>query len=330
MIIKHFELNRINLDKSKIFLFYGKNEGLKKETLQDLLSNKNKISNYEENEILNNQDNSIENLLTKSLFEEEKIIMIKRATDKILKTIEKTVNEKIIDAVIVIDAENLEKKSKLRSFFEKHKSCVCVPFYPDTNLALANLASNFFIKKNISISSENINIIINKVNGDRGILRNELEKIENFSKNGKKITAEDIIRLINLTENHNISELVDCCLAKNEKRTVNILNENNFNNDDCILLIRIFLNKAKKILKLSSDFEKNNNIDLTISKAKPPIFWKDKQITKEQIYKWKPSNIKQLIYNLNEMELLLKKNINNSINLISNFLLEQSSNKSNN
>ena len=110
MIIKHFELNRINLDKSKIFLFYGKNEWLKKETLQDLLSNKNKISNYEENEILNNQDNFIENLLTKSLFEEEKIIMIKRATDKILKTIEKTVNEKIIDAVIVIDAENLEKK----------------------------------------------------------------------------------------------------------------------------------------------------------------------------------------------------------------------------
>ena len=172
-------------------------------------------------------------------------------------------------------------------------------------------------------------MIVNKCNGDRETLFNELDKIEYFSKNGKKITEESIIKLTNLIENHSISDLVDNCLAKNKKKIINILNENNFGNEDCIMITRSFLLKSKKILKLSTEFKSNRNIDLTISTAKPPIFWKDKEITKQQIYKWKPENIKQLIYRLNEIELLVKKNINNSINLITDFILDQSSSNTN-
>ena len=125
-------------------------------------------------------------------------------------------------------------------------------------------------------------------------------------------------------------ELVNNCLAKNRNKTISILNENNFSSDDCILIIRMFLNRSKNILKLSSEYQKNNNIDLTISSAKPPIFWKDKEITKQQILEWNPKNLKLLIYKLNDLELTLKKNINNSVNLISDFLIEQSSAKTNN
>ena len=109
-----------------------------------------------------------------------------------------------------------------------------------------------------------------------------------------------------------------------------ILNENNFNNDDCILILRSIMNKSKKILLLSEEFEKNNNIDLTISSAKPPIFWKDKENVKEQIYKWKSKNIKILIYKLSELELTIKKNLNNSLSLITDFILEEASRKTNN
>ncbi len=329
MIVKFFELNNKNLSKNKIFLFYGKNDGLKKETISNIIGKNIKILNYEEKEILANQENFIESFSTKSLFEEEKIILIKRTSDKILKIIEKLIEIEITEPII-LDAESLEKKSKLRSFFEKHKQFLCTPFYPDTDVTLQNFASNFFKKKDIFVSSENVNFIINKVNGDRGILLNELEKIEQYSKHQKKITRENITKLINLTENHNISELIDFCLTKNQKKTINILNENNFSNEDAILIIRVFLNKAKNILKLSNEYEKNHNIDLTISTAKPPIFWKDKQIIKDQIYKWKPGSIKKLIYSLSELELNVKKNINNSINTISNFLLEKSSTKTNN
>ena len=325
MILKSFEVKKINQNINHLILFYGKNEGLKNETLDVLIRDKNKISNYEEKEILDNENNFIESILSKSLFDQEKIIIIKRATDKILKIIEILNSKNLKDITVIINSDILEKKSKLRSFFEKNKKCVCVPFYPDTNQTLSRLCYDFLKEKKISISSANINLIVDKCGGDREILQKELEKIEYFNKNGKKISSENIVKLINLSENHSISELVDNCLVKNRKKIISILNENIFTSEDCIIIIRSFIIKAKKILVLSTAFETNNNIDLTITSAKPPIFWKDKEITKQQIYKWKTKNIKELIYKLSEIELLIKKNINNSINIITDFVLDQSS-----
>ena len=329
MIIKSFETTKIELDKNKFVLLYGKNNGFKSEVTNNLLKDKIEIKKYEEKEILENTNIFLENIFSKSLFENEKIIIIKRVTDKILKIIEELKEKNIEDVKIILNADVLEKKSKLRSFFERSKEHVCVAFYPDTSQVLSKLAYNFFNQKKISISPANINLIVNKCNGDRETLFNELDKIEYFSKSRKKITEENIIKLTNLIENHSISELVDNCLAKNKQKIINILNESNFNNEDCIMITRSFLLKSKKILKLCSEFKSNKNIDLTISSAKPPIFWKDKEITKQQIYKWTPDKIKKLIYRLNEIELLVKKNINNSINLITDFILDQSSSNTN-
>ena len=330
MILKSYEIKKINLEHNKFILLYGKNEGLKNEAINDLVKNKNEISNYDEKEILGDQVSFLENILSKSLFEKEKIIVIKRVTDKMLKIIDELSAKNFEDVIIIINADNLEKKSKLRSFFEKNKKHICVAFYPDTDQILSKLTYNFLKEKNISISSANINLIVNKCNGDRENLLNELNKIEYFSKNGKKITSESITKLTNLAENHSVSELIDNCLAKNKKKIINILNENNFSNEDCILITRTFLNKSKKILKLSNEFKNNNDIDLTISLAKPPIFWKDKEITKQQIYEWTPENIKKLIFKLSDNELTLKKNPNNSLNFITDFILNQASSKTNN
>ena len=329
MIIKSYEINKINPVLSNFLLFYGKNEGLKNEITKIIIKEQSNVLHYDEKEILDNENDFIESILTKSLFEEKKIIIIKRSTDKILKIIE-NLHSKNIEDVIIINADNLEKKSKLRSYFEKNKKLICVPFYPDNSQTLSKLAYNYLKDKKIVISQANINLIINKCNGDREALLNELQKIECYSIGGKKITSENIVQLTNLIENHSISELVDNCLAKNKKKIISILNENNFNNEDCIVISRLFLNKSKKLLQLSTEFKKNKNIELTISTAKPPIFWKDKEITKKQINQWKPENIKELIYKLSEIELLIKKNINNSINLITDFILEQSALKTNN
>ena len=328
MIKKNYEISKLKQNYN-YFLFYGKNEGLKNETIINLNNKKKDILNYDEKEVLENQNFFIEQILSKSLFDEDKIIIIKRATDKIVKLIDELNTKNIEETVIIIISDNLDKKSKLRSLFEKEKNFICVAFYPDTNQTLSKITHNFLKEKKILISQANINLIINKCNGDREALLNELNKIEYFSKNGKKITTENIEKLTNLSENHNISELIDNCLAKNKKKIINILNENNFNNEDCILITRSFLNKSKKILKLSNEFSNNKNMDLTISSARPPIFWKDKEITKQQIYKWSPKNIKKLIYKLADVELLIKKNMHNSINLITDFILEQSSETNN-
>ncbi len=327
MILKPYEISKINIKKNNIILFYGNNEGYKNEQISEVLlkNSGDKISNYDEKEILNNQDSFLEDILSKSLFGEKKIIIIKRVTDKILKIINEINKRNTEDLIIILNAINLEKKSKLRSEFEKNKHFICVAFYPDSLQTLSKLAQNFLIEKKIFISQVNINLIINRCNGDRENLINELKKLEYFSKNGKKITPENIAKLTNLIENYSISELVDNCLAKNNKKINYILNENNFSNEDCVLITRTLINKSKKLLRLSSEYESNKDIDLTISSSKPPIFWKDKEITKQQIYKWTPSKIRKLIYKLNEIELLIKKNFNNSTYLITDFILEQSS-----
>lgn len=328
MIIKSFETKRININKNNIILMYGKNEGLKREITNNLILNLGDISMYEEKEILESPSIFFDSILNKSLFTNQKIIIIKRASDKIFKIIEKILDTEIQD-IIIINAENLDKKSKLRSLFEKDKKLVCIPFYPDSHQTLSKLASDFFKKKKIPVSQSNINLIVDKSADQRENLLNELEKIESFSINGKTITNKVIENLINLGENHSISELVDLCLTKNKSKLIKVLNENIYSNEDCILILRSLLNKSKLILRLSKEYKKNNNIDLTISTAKPPIFWKEKETTKHQIQIWEPQSLKVLIYKLNDLELIVKKNLYNSLNLVVNFLLDQSSSRTN-
>ena len=330
MIIKSFETDKINLKFNSLILLYGKNEGLKNQVIDDLLKNKTNKENYEEKDILNNSDDFIESLLTNSLFENEKIIVIKRVTDKILKIIEEVKKKNLDNLIIILNADLLDKKSKLRILFEKDKQNICIPFYPDNNQTLTKITLSFFKEKNIQISQNNINLILSKSNGDRENLQNELKKIESLCLTRKVITAEDISKITNLIENHSISELADNCLAKNKKKIIKIFNENNFNNEDYILIVRTLLNKSKKILKLSYEFQKNKNLDLTITSSKPPIFWKEKEITKQQLLQWKPDDIRKFIYEINNLELEVKKNINNSINILSNFILEKCTSQINN
>ena len=323
MILKFFELNKINLKQNRLILFYGKNEGLKNDAIENLIKNNGEVLYYEEKAIIEDSSNFIESTLNKSLFEKEKIIVIKRASDKIFKIISEINSKNIEDFKIIINSENLDKKSKLRSFCEKDKKSICVAFYPDNEQTLSKMAYNFFKERKILISQSIINLIVNKCNGDRQNLINEMRKIENFSIDGKKITTDVVAKLTNLTENHGISELINNYFVRNKKKVIYILNENNFSNEDCVLITRSFLNHSKKILLLTKEYKLNKNIDQIISSARPPIFWKDKEVTKQQIYKWSPENLKLLIYRLSELELLVKKNISNSINLVTDFILDE-------
>ena len=330
MIYKNFETNKIDFNKNKIILFYGKNDGLKNETIKNLIGNEYSKVQYDEKDILENINQFLDKILNRSLFDTKEAIIIKRASDKILNLLNKIISKDINDLIIIVNADNLEKRSKLRSFFEKSKKEICVAFYPDNDQTLLRMASNFLKQRNIQISYSDINILINKSRGDRESLVNELEKIVSYTMGGNKLSSEVILKLSNLFEDYDISELIDNCLARNKNKIIKILSENNFSSEDSVTIIKIFLYKSKKILSLINQYESNNNIELTISNAKPPIFWKDKEITKQQIYKWKSEDIKKLIYKLCEIEFLVKKDTKNALNIITDFILDQSSDKINN
>tara|TARA_B110000027_G_scaffold65963_1_gene70630 strand:- start:10 stop:1005 length:996 start_codon:yes stop_codon:yes gene_type:complete len=326
MILKSFELNKVKLNNHKFYLFYGDNEGLKEETIKSLFEKNypNKIYKYEEKEILDNINNFFSNILTKSFFDNEKLIIINRATEKIKQIIEELIKKNPEDIQIILNSKNLEKKSTLRKFFEKEKSIICVPFYEDNNQTLNSIISLFFRNKKIPISQQLVNVLIERSRGDRKNLNNELEKIENYSLNKKNLNLQEIIKLTNLADNYSASELVDHSLAKNTRKTVTILNENNYSDEDNIIIIRTLLAKLKRLIKIYELVDEKNNIEQAISACKPPIFWKEKPLVTQQIRSWKKEHLKNLIYRTNEIELLIKKNSALAKNILVDFIINNS------
>ncbi len=327
MIIKNFELEKIKSKNLNFFLFYGENEGFKNDKIKQIFINgfKGSVEKFEESEVLNNTDRFISSIINKSFFEEKKIIILLRVSDKIVTLIKDLLNREVNDTIIILNSGNLEKKSKLRAIFEKDSQLVCTPFYKDELRTLSQIANNFFKEKKISVSQEIINLIVDKCSGDRKNLITEIDKISLYLLNKDKISTEEVIKLTNLYEDYGVSELADNCLAKNLKKTMKIINENNFNVDDSVLIIRTLLMKAKRILEIKKNENPNMNIDQIISSYKPTIFWKDKEIVKSQISKWKLSDAENLIEKIYNLELNVKKNYQNSKYIISDFILNTAS-----
>ena len=326
MIIKSFELNKLKLNNYNFYLFYGDNEGLKEEVIKNLFEKNylNKIYRYEEKEILEKINDFFNTVLTKSFFDNEKLIIINRVTDKIGEVVEELIEKKPQEIQFILNSKNLEKKSTLRKLFEKEKQVICAPFYEDNNQTLNSIISQFFRNKKIPISQQLINILVERSRGDRKNLNNELAKIESFSLNKKNIGVQEIIKLTNLADNYGASELIDHCLAKNTRKTLSILNESNYSDEDNIIIIRTLLSKLKRLVKIHESVDGKKNIESAISSFKPPIFWKDKPLVITQIKAWQKNELEKLIYKTSEVELLIKKNSNIGKNLLFNFIINNS------
>ena len=322
MILKSFEVSKKEISSIKLFLVYGENQGLKKEIIDTIKSkDSGKEIKYEETQILANKLFFFNEIKNRSLFDENKIYLIERCTEKISDIVFEVINSKI-DDLIIINCGNLEKKSKLRNFVEKSENAAIIPTYKDNSQSLVNIAKSFFTEKKIDISYETINLLVNRCNGDRGNLKQELKKISNYIIDKKNISLKEISILTNLSENYSASELVDATLSKNLKKTQEILDENNYSQEDTFLVLRVFLHKTKKILNLIENIDKETNIEKVIADYKPPIFWKDKPIIKKQLQLWSFKTINELIYKLNDIELKVKKNNTTSLILMKNFIYE--------
>ena len=328
MIIKTFEIGKKKFDRHNFFLVYGENEGLKNEIIKIIKENLDgDVENFDETEIINNKSTFYEKLFNRSLFEKEKIIIINRCSEKIYDVIENIVERKISDTKIILNASVLEKKSKLRNMFEKRRELVIVPTYKDTSVTLLEIAKKFFYNYKISISQETINLLVNRCNGNRGHLKSELDKILVYMNDKKSVNLEEIYKLTNLAENYAINELVDTSLSKNAQRTSEIINESNYKSEEAIIILRTFLQKAKRLLNLYETHDGNLNYDNLVNNCVPPIFWKDKPIIKKQLEIWSKLKIKNLIMKINKTEIYIKKNSSISLMLVFNFIYE-TSNKS--
>ena len=330
MILKTFELSKNNIDKFKFFLLYGENEGLKEEIINKIKKNQNgKEIKYEEAQILKNKSEFYNEIKNKSLFEEKRIFFLERCTEKISELLIE-IFEDASDDLYIINCSILEKKSKLRNYAERSSNVVVIPTYKDNSQSLINIARKFFSEEKISISTETLNLLVNRCMGDRGILNKELDKISNYISEKKIISLKEIAVLTNLSENYSASELVDASLTKNYIKVKEILNENIYSQEDTFLILRVFLQKAKKLLSLLEIINSENNVEKAINEYKPPIFWKDKPVLKKQLQLLSFENIINLICKLNDIEIKIKKNSSQNLILMKNFIYEILDRKTNN
>ena len=323
MIVKSFNLDNIDLN-TKVILFYGNNSGQKKQEIDKLFQKNESLEKvkYDEKDILSELESFYGAIFNHSFFEKEKFIIINNVSDKILPIIMELNSRELGDLKIILNADILDKKSKLRVFFEKDKTFVCVPFYPDNETSLSKITYQYLKNNSLSLSGEIINYLIKKSNGDRNHLITELDKIKMFSKN-KKITNDQVMKLVNLSQEYEVAELVNNYLTQNKVKLKTILNDNIIVQEDCIIIIRTFIGKIKRLIKLIEAYNKNTDLENSVNSFKPPIFWKEKEIIKKQILTWPKDKIKKLLYEVNNLELLIKSESNISEYLLVNFLLEK-------
>jgi DNA polymerase-3 subunit delta len=323
MIIKYFDFIKNFNAKSDIYLLYGENSALIEDTIEKFfkLNFSRNVFTYEESDILENTRSFKEKIFTRSFFEDDKLIIINRISDKILDTILEINKKKIIDIKIILKAGTLEKKSKIRKLFEQSKEFTTIPFYEDNHKTLFFLTENFFKKKKIKISLQTINLIIEQSKYDRATLNNELRKIEMFLMNKSKLDYTDVLKITNTSEKNDFSLLTDMCLLKN-KRTSYILNSSIIADNEIIIIIKNFLYKLKRLKKLKEDLIEKKNIDTILSSYKPTIFWKEKDAIKKQLQLYSIEKIKHLIEKINNLEYQVKKNSQISFLVLSDFILE--------
>jgi DNA polymerase-3 subunit delta len=324
MIIKNFELKNL-IHKYNYFLLHGMNLGLIEDAIKENFINNisNNIFIYEEKDILINPNKFSDGILNKSFFDENKLIIINRGSDKILEIVKEIIIQDPEDIKIIINGEVLEKKSKLRNFFEKHKNTISTAFYEDNHQSLLDYSQNFLKNEKIKISFEALNMIVERSNRNRIYLNQELRKLVSFSISQNKISNHQINKLINVIENYSFSEIVNNYLSKNKKKTIKMLNESNLNEEDSLKITRILLQKLKRLKILKKELGNDKNIEQALACFKPTIFWKEKETVKYHLKNLSLKNINFLISEVNFLELKIKKNIRISKQLMSNFILER-------
>ncbi len=308
MIFKSYEIERnLNILQNKILLFYGENYGFKEDIKKKIKFNNPKliVKNYTQEEVLKNQESFYQELFNISLFEDKKIYFIEKSDDKILDLII-NISEKLEEQKIYLYAEILDKRSNLRNHFEKSKELAIIPCYADNELTIKKIITEKL--KNIKgVNSESIKIIIDNSNLDRSKLNIELDKIQTCFYD-KELKNEELIELLNISENDNFNFLRDAAFKGQISSTNKLLNETIIEDDKSYFYLNSINQQLKKINDIVSI--KNKSLEQAIETLKPPIFWKDKPHLILQAKKWNEAKIKKLFQETYDLEIKLKSNNN--------------------
>ena len=312
MILKSYivEQNIGVLEAYRATLLYGVNSGIKDDIKSKIKKNREntEIINFFEEELIVNKNILYENFLNTSLFSQKKIILLHNVTDKIFDQISKCLEKSTKDITVYLFSENLDKKSKIRNLFEKNKLLAVFPCYEDNERSLINYINKELVNFK-GVSGEVVNLIMSNSNMDRKIIQNEMTKIKLFF-NEKKINTEQLLEILNIKSNTNFDEIRDSVLVGAKVKVNKLLSEIIILHEDGLYYLNNLNYRIMKLLEIRNTNENIDNYEMAVERAKPPIFWKDKQVFTEQLKKWSLKKLNIAVMKIGETEILMKKNSN--------------------
>ena len=313
------EKNYSLIEKTKSILFYGENLGLKKFFKKFIIeNNKNsKAVSFLQDEILSNTNLLFNELNNLSLFEDKKIIFIDNVNDKILKVLEEHLDG-VPNFQLFIFGQILDKKSKLRSYYEKSNIYGLVPCYEDSVITIQKIIQDE-LKNYQGVSSVNINIILEACGNDRVKVYNEIDKIKSFFED-KKITTNNLSRLLNSPRVDDFNELKDVVIKGNKHETNKLLTSTIIDQDRAVYYLSLINQRFYKIIDIIKAKRERSIIE-TVNNIKPPVFWKDKQNIVDQVKMWNLKKIQIILKKIFDLEIILKSSSNINKNLLIKKLL---------
>lgn len=305
MIYKSYLVEK-NIDhiKDKFVLFYGENLGMLNDFKENIKTANSEVEiiKFDNEDIIKNTEHFFKEVLNFSLFEKKKIFFINNANDKILSIIEE-IGQKIDQQKIYLFSSLLDKKSKLRSFFEKSKRHAIIPCYLDNEISIKNIILNK-LKNFKGLSPENINLITENCNNDRVKLNNELNKINLFFQD-KNLKKEELMSLLNVKVHDDFNALRDMAIKGDKTNTNKLLNNSIIDADKSTYYLAFVNQRFGKLLSIC-ELQKDKNIEQILNSIKPPIFWKEKPIILEQLKKWNIKRIKKVQSDIYNLEIKIK------------------------
>ena len=310
MILKSYIVEKnINLINDYFsILFYGENDGIKDDIKNQIkkINKDSEIINLFQEDIIKNESIIFKEINNLSLFSNNKIIFIHEASDKIHKIILECLDKRNKQATIYIFSKLLDKKSKLRAYYEKNKSLGIIPCYQDNDRTLTYYVMNE-LKNYNGVSPEIVNLIINNSSSDRKLISAELIKIKNFYLD-KKIKRESLISLLNIKFDDNFNKIRDASLMGNKEKVNSLIGEIDFIPENTFFFLYSIGNRISKLLEIQEIVRSTKDKELAIETLNPKIFWKDKPIYIEQLNKWNITKLENALNAIGDAELLIKNN----------------------
>ena len=155
--------------------------------------------------------------------------------------------------------------------------------------------------------------MVDNSNLDRSKLHNELDKIINFFES-KTLDQEKLEKLLNMKINDDFKMLRDEALKGNKLLTNKLINDTVIEPDKNYLYLSLINQQLQKLLKILTS-DNGKDLESTINKIKPPVFWKDRPILGAQVLKWNIDKIKKLLSETYNIELKIKtsSSVNNKV-----------------